>query len=164
MLHHLFRSFFIMYYPFLTQTPVFSCKDPENPGQYIDCYENNGGCTDKMLSPNSPNSLVVDLGFYCEKAYVRTVASMLFFAGGNIGAAVVASLSDNRGRKYAMTVSYFFTAVFTILLGAASIGPLTYCLFLMLTWAGSFFYCSISLTYLVEVSGIIFYDKEFSRL
>ena len=80
---HLFRAFWLMYYPFLTQPPVFLCKDAT--GAYYDCHENSGGCVDRVLSPNSPSSLVNDLGLYCEKNYIRTLASTLFFVGGNIG-------------------------------------------------------------------------------
>ena len=152
-LQHLFRSFLMMYYPYLNQAPTFLCKDPDHPGEFFECSENNGGCADQVISPNSPNSLAIDLGLYCEKNYIRTLAGTFFFLGGNIGAGYYSYLSDKKGRKTSMIYMYVFGAICLFLLGTAAIGPLSYIFLLLLTWANLSPFCSISLTYIVEFTG-----------
>ena len=151
---HLFRAFWLMYYPFLTQPPVFLCKDAET-GSYYDCTENTGGCVDRVLSPNSPSSLVNDLGLYCEKNYIRTLASTLFFVGGNIGSTYYAYICDAKGRKTAMFWSYFLGAISLLLLGTVAVGPITYMLCIMLVWGNLNSFCGFSITYAAEISSIL---------
>jgi MFS family permease len=149
--HHIFRSFFVMYYPFMNQPPVFQCRDPNDPTVFYDCTENTGGCAERIFSPNSPSSLVVDLGLYCEKSYVRTLAGFMFFLSQNIGSGYFAYLSDKSGRRKSLMYSYLLGGVSLVCLGMGSIGPVTYIIFLMLVRGMSSSYSSISLTYLAEV-------------
>jgi len=149
--HHIFRSFFVMYYPFLNQPPVFQCKDPNNPGLFYDCTENTGGCAEQILSTNSPSSLVIDLGLYCEMSYVRALAGFMFFLSQNIGSGYFAYLSDKSGRKTSLFYQYLLGGISLLCLGMGSIGPVTYVMFLMLVRGMSSSYSSISLTYLAEV-------------
>ena len=169
----MFRSFFMMYYPYLNQAPIFLCKDPNNPEAYIDCTENNGGCQDKIISPNSPSSLAIDIGLYCEYSYIKTLAGTLFFLGGNIGAGYFSFLSDWKGRKTSLLHAYVFGSIGLFMLGVGVMGPFTYILFLMLTWACLNSFCTISLTYINEISSNsifilllrfnVFIDEEFSK-
>jgi len=146
---HLFRAFFMMYYPFMDRAPIFSCKDEE--GNLFDCTENQGGCTDRVFSPNSPTSFVIDLGFYCEQSYVRTIAGILFFLGGNIGNGYFSYVSDKQGRKPAMLYSYVLGAVFLFFFIGFSSGPISYICLLMLTWGSMSCFIGVSLTYLAEI-------------
>jgi len=106
----------------------------------------------QILSPNSPSSLVNDLGFYCERTYIRTLGGSLFFVGGNIGVAIFSYISDRYGRKKSIQYSYLIGSLALFLLGVATTGPLTYILFLMLVWAGMSCYMFLSLIYLSEIS------------
>jgi len=155
---YLFRSFYLIYYAYLTQPPVFKCQDPNNPDEFYDCYENNGGCDLKIESQNIPDSLVNELKFYCEDSYIRTLGGSLFFVGGNVGVIFFSYISDRYGRKIAIQYSYLIGSIALFLLGVATTGPFTYILFLMLIWAGMSCYMFLSLIYLAEVS-----DEHFSR-
>jgi len=141
-----------MYYPILTQTPLFICTD-ENGVEY-DCTELNGGCTQPQvrISDNSPSSLVRDLNLYCENAYVRTLASTLFFVGGNIGAGYYSYLSDAKGRRTAMKLCYLLGSVSYLFLGTLAIGPLTYMLGVMAVWGNFSSFTTLSITYSAEIS------------
>ena len=158
-LQHLFRAFWIMYYPFLTQPPVFLCQDPDNPDITYECTELNGGCDSfpRRFSENSPDSLVNDLGLYCENAYVRTLASTLFFVGGNIGAGYYSYLSDAKGRKTALKLCYLLGSVSYLFLSTMAHGPLTYMLGVMAVWGNFSSFTTLSITYAAEISSELFF-------
>ena len=145
-----------MYYPFMNREPIFTCSDDQ--GNTWDCTEATGGCIDKILSPNSPSSFVIDREFYCEQAYVRTVAGVLFFLGGNIGNGYFSYVSDKKGRKPAMLYSYLLGAIFLFFLIEFSRGPLSYIILLMLTWGFMSSFIGISLTYLAEIGSNLLYS------
>jgi len=154
-LQHTFRAFFVMYYPFMNQTPIFRCKTADG---YEDCTETTGGCVDRIIADYSPSSIVNDLGFYCENAWVRTMASTLFFLGGNIGSTYYSYVSDAKGRKVALSLCYGLGAVALLFLGLFASGPWTYMLGIMLIWGNMSVYCTISITYASEVS-----DEKFGK-
>jgi len=153
---HIFRAFFMMYYPFMNQTPIFKCKGPNDT--LVDCTETTGGCVDRVIADYSPSSIVNSLGFYCDQAYVRTLASTLFFVGGNIGAAYYSSLSDSKGRKVALRTCYMLGSISLVLLGTIAVGPLTYMLCIMLVWGNFGSFCTLSITYASEIS-----DEKFGK-
>jgi len=156
-LQYLFRSFFLIYYAYITQAPLFKCYD--EAGNVRDCTENDGGCDQKIreFSENSPNSLAIDLGFYCENSYIRTLGGSLFFVGGNIGVAYSSYLSDKSGRKISLVLTYLIGSISLLALTVAS-GPFTYCLCLMLIWGSFSNYTVLSLTYVAEFS-----NEKFAR-
>lgn len=153
-LQHVFRSFFMMYYPYLNLSPTFLCRSPEDPTRFYDCTENTGGCLEKNISPDSPSSLAIDLGLYCEKNYIKSLAGTLFFLGGNIGAGLFSYLSDKKGRKTSLMYSYTCGAIALFLLGTMAMGPFTYILFLMMVGASLNCFCTIALTYVAEITSI----------
>jgi len=140
----------MIYFAFLAQAPTFECTNED--GSTYDCYEHNGGCIEQRFSKNSPSSLAIDVGLYCDQAYYRSLGSSVFFLGGNIGVAIFSKISDDHGRKPAMVYSYTVGAASLLLLGIATVGPWSYLLFLMMIWGGMSCFLAISLTYISEFS------------
>jgi OCT family organic cation transporter-like MFS transporter 4/5 len=146
-------AFILMIQPFLTQLPIFLCTD-EN-GNVYNCSENNGGCEAQILSPSSPNSLVVEFGLYCDQAYLRSFGGTIFFAGGSVGCLVLMTFADTYGRKLVLLFTYVIGSVAILLLGILADSYVGYFIFVAICWFGFDPYFALCTIILNEQGGNI---------
>jgi hypothetical protein len=145
-------AFVVMIQPFLNQLPDFICEGTN--GEWSTCTEEqatNSGC--HIDWANSPESLVISLGLYCDQAYMRTLAQCLFFGGGSLGTLALSRVGDKNGRKPAMVVSYAIGAVSFLILAIYETNPVVYIILLSICWAGYDPYFAFSLIILNENGG-----------
>ena len=146
-----------MIQPFLNQLPIFICNNSD--GSSFECYEYNGGCDSEILSPNSPNSLVVQFGLYCSSAYLRSLGGTIFFAGGSLGSIILLGLADKIGRKPIMIISYFLGTLGILGLGIFANSYIMYYFFLSLCWFGFDPYFALSTILANESGGEFFFSR-----
>ena len=147
-------AFIIMIQPFLNQVPTFECLNRD--GQAYDCNEeqaiDQGRCYTQYISSNSPQSMVRDLGLYCQDANLRSFGVSMFFIGGSVGSVIFLYLADIIGRYPVLFISYLLGTIFTFLLGTVNTWYFYY-ICISLNWAGFDPYFALSTVVVNEQGG-----------
>lgn len=75
--------------PIVFWKPDFLCNGEQ-------CDEDNGGCTNEIVDPSSPNSISKEFGLYCSKKPIRSFGESSVFVGALIGNLLFSLISINR--------------------------------------------------------------------
>lgn len=135
--------------------PQFEC--PGANGEMVSCTEAQATTTGCNINwAETPNSLIVSLGLYCDNANLRTLAQSLFFAGGSIGTLLLSRIGDLKGRKPALVISYAIGSLSILALALYHTNAIVYMILLSLCWAGFDPFFAFSLIILNEKGGRLF--------
>ena len=138
---------------FINQDPVFMCPDQASPTGYSECKSYKEGCANGRLAEDQPSSIVIDLGLYCEREYLKSIGSTLLLIGGSAGSVVGSIFADLKGRKTTLFGLWMAGIVLLIGFGLFNFGVATYFFFIFFTWAALAPYITISNILINEQAG-----------
>ena len=144
-------AFILQGQPFLFLPPKFQCHH-EN-GDIYSCEETDG-CkeTNPVLDPDSPNSLVVHFGLYCDREYLKALTQTIFFIISNISTLLFSFMADYKGRKITILVLYIIGAL-PLIVASFSVNWPMFMVFLIIAGIGVNPFSALCFVLLSESAG-----------
>ena len=107
----------IVILPFLQQDPKFLCNEG---GKWLPCLDIEAACRQNPVTIdeiNSPDSITRKFGLYCGDSWKKGLLGTTLFATAAVSTLVVSIISNNYGRKIAITTCFTFGGLGMILIG-----------------------------------------------
>lgn len=108
-------AFILQGQPFLFLSPSFQCKDANGNfykcNQKDSCNQSDNDWEKAVVWPGSDDTLVVHFNLYCDRGYLQSLCQSVFFLCSNIATLIFSFLSDVKGRKYIILVTYVIGVV-----------------------------------------------------
>ncbi|KRX10392.1 Major facilitator superfamily domain, general substrate transporter [Pseudocohnilembus persalinus] len=150
-IHYFISAVFVISVPLLFWQPQFSCLNKK--GVYEICYEDTGACDndDVQINTNVFSSISAEFKLYCDKRNLRVLGQSLVYIGGAIGILIFNQLSDIKGRKISIILSWIIVTIGAVIMAfSQNIDLILFSIFLL--GLGIFPITSIDQVYLNEVS------------